>query len=62
MEDAVAYICWEAEGLRHHLEGAFSSKNILEDGYVVEIPFCELDDPPDAGDLDAASHSGEIER
>jgi hypothetical protein len=31
MEDAVAYICWEAEGLRHHLEGAFSSKNLLQD-------------------------------
>ena len=33
----------------------------LREDYVVEIPIRELDDPPDGGDRDAASHDGENE-
>jgi hypothetical protein len=31
MDDAVAYVCWEAESLMHHLEGASSSTDLLQD-------------------------------
>ena len=31
IEDAVAYVCWQAESLMRHVDGASSSTSLLED-------------------------------